>query len=167
MSKFFWSLKEKDELLKQEILSNFWERVNVMEKDDCWEWQGGINTEGYPIFCFSRKGVRKTTSNANKLSLELLLERPLKKKFESAHKCRIRHCVNPNHLEEKTHHQNTVGDKLRDGTYGFKLTPEDVIRIYNDKKTSGTELAKEFGVNRSTISKIRNGVRWNVITQNI
>lgn len=45
-------------------------------------------------------------------------------------------------------------------SYFSKLKNEDVIYILNNHELNNVELAKKFGVSRTTISSIRNGRTW-------
>lgn len=58
---------------------------------DCWEWTGTIDRAGYPRFWTGQKLVM-----AHRAIWELLVG-PLDETLD--HLCRVRHCVNPDHLE--------------------------------------------------------------------
>lgn len=68
----------------------------------CLLWNGPINpVSGYasPFMGFGR------TQAAHKWLYETLVG-PVPKGFDLDHKCRVRHCVNPNHLEPVTRKEN-------------------------------------------------------------
>lgn len=74
---------------------------------------------------------------------------------QAAHSCGNGHngCVNPRHLSWQTNSENQL-ERRRHGTNGTrsKLTPEQVLEIRRLKGVkSELELAKMFGVSRSTI----------------
>jgi hypothetical protein len=73
------------------------------------------------------------------------------------HKCKNK-CVNPEHLELGTYHDNMI-DKERDGNFGIKLTA-DIVRDIRSRNENTKQLADEFGVNRTTIQKIRSNRTW-------
>ena len=76
----------------------FW---RVVEKTDkCWLWLGYIDPEGYGRF-----GCNGKTWLAHRFSKSLT--EPLDPKLTIDHLCRVRHCVNPNHLEQVTSKVNT------------------------------------------------------------
>lgn len=82
---------------------------------------------------------------------------PVPEGLEVDHVCRVRHCVNPEHLEAITRSENH-----RRGSQG-KLTKEDVIEIRNQLKQGipGRELARRYNVSDALISMIRhNKTSW-------
>jgi hypothetical protein len=64
----------------------------------CWLWMGYVNPKGY--------GRTKDVRMAHRVALELKLGRKLMPGHESDHLCRVRCCVNGDHLEEVTHLEN-------------------------------------------------------------
>ena len=74
----------------------FWGRVNKTET--CWLWTGTINDQGYGI---SRRHFR-----AHRIAYELLVG-PIPDGLQLDHLCRVRNCVNPDHLEPVTARTNT------------------------------------------------------------
>ena len=71
-----------------------------------------------------------------------------------------------NNLEWCTHSENMlhsvkIGAHYRgEHIHTVKLTEEQAKHIKYIDKRSSTEIAKELGVNRSTIGKIRRGISW-------
>jgi hypothetical protein len=93
----------------------------VVLTEDCWLWTGQINQKGYP-----RVGVGSRAIGAHRVMYELLVE-PIPDGLELDHLCRVRHCVNPDHLEPVTHRENTRrGKPTRTRCKnGHKFTPEN------------------------------------------
>lgn len=81
-------------------LSWFW--VQVEKTDECWLWHGCIEVNGYGVASVSGK-----TLKAHVIAYEALIG-PKPEGMELDHLCRIRHCVNPAHLEPVTHQENTL-----------------------------------------------------------
>ncbi len=74
----------------------------------CWLWLGAINRNGYGRFSNGAHGMLM----AHRVSL-LLVGRERPDGMEVDHKCRVRCCVNPDHLEYVTHAENLRrGDTL-------------------------------------------------------
>jgi HNH endonuclease len=78
---------------------------------------------------------------------------PIPDGYQLDHLCRVRACVNPDHLEVVTAREN-----IRRGN-GTKLTEDDVraIRASSEKQRV---LAATYGVSQSQISRIRNWLTW-------
>lgn len=71
---------------------------NVLITESCWEWQGRLDPRGYG---------RYAGRLAHRISYELL-RGPIPSGLELDHLCRVRNCVNPDHLEPVTHRENTL-----------------------------------------------------------
>lgn len=68
----------------------------------CWLWIGGLSSDGYGSFSVQRRHIK-----AHKFAyLERFGEVPAG--LELDHLCRIRCCVNPDHLEPVTHRENVA-----------------------------------------------------------
>lgn len=70
------------------------------------------------------------------------------------HLCRVRNCVNPDHVEPVDRAENT---RRGDTT---KLTATQVAEIKTRPKAPLRDLGAEYGVSISTISSIRKGQSW-------
>lgn len=77
----------------------FWLKVNK-DAGDCWLWTALKNGSGYGIITINKK-VRL----AHRFAYELLVG-PIPDGLQLDHLCRVRHCVNPAHLEPVTCREN-------------------------------------------------------------
>jgi hypothetical protein len=68
----------------------------------CWSWRGGKTTGGYAIVRCPDRGV----AYVHRQMYEALVG-PIPKGLQIDHLCRVRHCVNPAHLEPVTNRENT------------------------------------------------------------
>ncbi len=80
----------------------FLEKVSV-DKSGCWPWTGYIDQKGYGVFGVSSREIYK----AHRYSYWLHVgDVPKGKQLD--HLCRVRHCVNPSHLEPVTNRENVI-----------------------------------------------------------
>lgn len=80
--------------------TRFWERVE--KTPTCWLWLGSLEGGGYGQF--SIKGKLK---KCHRLAYEMLVGR-IPEGLVTDHLCRVRNCVNPEHLEIVTPKENTL-----------------------------------------------------------
>lgn len=80
--------------------NRFWNKVDRGGK--CWIWTASTNSEGYGNFWVDGRLVK-----AHRFSYELVRGK-IKDGFQLDHLCRVRACVNPNHLETVTSAVNTM-----------------------------------------------------------
>lgn len=77
-------------------------RASVHVADDgCWLWRGTLNDKGYGKFY-----VDGRQRPAHRWSYEHFVG-PIPDGLEPDHLCRVRNCVNPNHLDPVTHRENS------------------------------------------------------------
>lgn len=93
-------------IIKKTELARFWSRVR--KTDNCWLWIGGISHSGYGVFTTGSKtnGTSKSTP-AHRYSYALA-KGDIPEGLVLDHLCRIRECVNPDHLEAVTQQVNTL-----------------------------------------------------------
>lgn len=85
-----------------DVESLFWNHVNKTET--CWLWTGRITSKGYGRWRSSRAGYPHGTG-AHRAAYVFLIG-PIPENLVLDHLCRVRHCVNPDHLEPVTLEEN-------------------------------------------------------------
>jgi HNH endonuclease len=94
----FWSFVNKNGPLPQ----------NRPELGPCWIWKGYINKESHYGYFYARShGHRALGLRAHRLAWELLRGK-IPRGYVTDHLCRVKKCVNVNHLEIVTPRQNTL-----------------------------------------------------------
>lgn len=142
------------------FIERFWSQVSA---DGCWNWTGRRTWNGYGAFCARLKGQR--FHNAHRFSYRLHIG-VIPDGYEVCHSCDNRICVNPGHLWVGTKHENMadcVAKGRKDcGTrhHRNKLTEDQVLEAFDNRAVPHVEYARKFGVNASSIERIRNGTNW-------
>lgn len=142
----------------EEARDRFFSKVN--KTDSCWLWTSAKHRNGYGCFTMNKKD-----NSAHRLSW-LLAGHTIPEGHLIRHKCRNRHCVNPEHLETGTYKENQM-DRVRDGTdsrgekHGQSKLTEDQIRAIRARHTENQRgLAKEYGVSQRAIFDIIHRRTW-------
>lgn len=79
----------------------FWEKVNKDGPEGCWLWTAYILVNGYGLF-----GLRKNKMIlAHRFAYQDAIDQ-IPSGLVIDHLCRVRHCVNPSHLEAVTQREN-------------------------------------------------------------
>jgi hypothetical protein len=108
----------------------FWAKVEV-DHEGCWLWTAALDSVGYGVFSIG--------GNRNAKAHRWLYESafgPIPNGLECDHLCRVRRCVNPNHIELVTHRENIA----RSNSTPFKVKNDYAAGVCR----SGHSLA-EFG----------------------
>jgi hypothetical protein len=79
------------------LAERFWSKVQTTPT--CWIWTGSRNPNGYGILSIAKPAGGRTTVGAHRVAYELLVG-PIAHELD--HLCRVRHCVNPAHMEVET-----------------------------------------------------------------
>jgi hypothetical protein len=151
------------------LAAKFWDKSEPAEA--CWEWQGPINYSGYGQFfvCRAAKGLR-----AHRFAFAAAYREDVGEKDNICHTCDNRRCVKPLHLYKGTHQENMRdrngrgrSARLRGALNGHsKITTAEAERIRSQYENRTKfhwgmrALAREFGVNTSTIWNIAAGRTW-------
>ena len=128
--------------------TSFWNKVNKTES--CWLWTGRLNDEGYGHF----RGMV-----AHRFSF-LKHEGLLKRSEELHHKCNVRHCVNPEHLEslEKAAHS-----KLHVEAGAYKNNGAHLTQMHKAK--THCKLGHPYAGDNLIIDKYSSGRRCKICEQ--
>lgn len=151
--------------MKQKILDN----IKVSESG-CWEWQRSLFRTGYGRVRFEGKSC----------SVHRVAYKVFKGEIPAdlcvMHSCDNRKCCNPAHLSLGTASDNMKDmvakgrnhkvDNRGESNGKATLTVELVTAIYLDKR-SHKEIAKEFNVAQSTVSRLKGGKRWHHVTSTL
>lgn len=140
------------------IGDRFWAKVDKSSK--CWLWTGGT-TRGYGTFFV---GIHERAVPAHRVSWQLA-NGPIPDGLWVLHECDTPLCVRPDHLflGTQTDNMQDAAAKGRVRNQSTKLTAEDVRTIRSRYATGGVfqhELAAEFGVGQTQISRIIRLKRW-------
>ena len=96
----------------------FWSKVDVGQRDECWLWTAHTAGGGYGYY---RPGGKAPMVPAHRVAYELLIG-PIPDGLQLDHLCRVRACVNPDHLEAVTQTVNVLR--------GFSPSAEASRKIY-------------------------------------
>jgi len=143
----------------------FFKYVTPTDLQDCWEWQGFINHQGYGKFGFG--GMHFLSHRASWLIHHGKIE--LGKSV--LHKCDNRRCVNPHHLfigsrADNNHDMYSKGRQrhlVGKECHAAKLTEADVLeirRLYVPYIMGTQRLANRFGVSKQQIQHIIHRKHW-------
>ncbi len=155
----------------------FWEKVNKRgsvpagrpELGRCWEWMAATNDHGYGVLRPAGKrcgpGVKAHRYSAELAGMDI-------KGRHVLHSCDNPPCVNPAHLRPGTDGTNMADaierDRLPRGSErpNARLTEPQVVTIKVLLADGGMhkDIARRFGVHRSTITMINTGKTWTHVT---
>lgn len=88
-------------------LDRFSPQIATAGPDDCWEWQGHRNRDGYGMF-----GGRP----AHRIAYERSIGTPVPPDLHVDHECRNHACCNPAHLRPRDPNENMSDNGWRDRT---------------------------------------------------
>lgn len=140
-----------------EFAERFWERVDkTSDASGCWLWTGS-KSRGYGH-------VRRRGKIAMAHSVAYFLTgHTVPDGLGLAHSelcVGKKHCCNPDHLTPKTPKENAA-DRWRDGTVtSAKLTETQVLAIRARAGELHKDLAREFNIDKTTISDILRKKTW-------
>lgn len=153
---------------KKNIEEDVWKHIDKKGEDDCWEWMGYKNQDGY-----GQMKINYKTCHVHRLVYKQT-RGSIPNKICVLHTCDNPSCCNPKHLWLGNHDDN-MRDKKEKGRgrtgrgekHGSaKLTERDVLEIkekYLTGKYSQVKLGEEYAVNRSTIYRIIYQKCWKYI----
>jgi hypothetical protein len=161
------------ESLRLPPMNRFWSKVNQdgpvhpVLGTACWLWVGALNSKGYGCFGFEGHVVL-----AHRMAWFLAAKKwpePM-----ALHQCDNRPCVRFDHLFEGDQ-QDNVDDRGQKGrsACGTKvnsasLSPDDVLaarQLFAEGGVTKAELAKYFGVGRTTMRYLLIGRTWKSVSE--
>lgn len=143
----------------------FWSKVDIREKDDCWEWLASKNPDGYGRFWINNR-----LEQAHRVSWSFF-KGDIPEGMKLLHHCDNPGCCNPSHLfigtqqdnaddrEAKGRGNQSIGEKNGNS----KLIAKDVLKIraiYSDGLASQRKLAEMFSISKSMIGYILSRSNW-------
>lgn len=151
------------------MASKFWNRVDIGEITECWEWRGMRTDRNYGIFHCAIDG-KGYNLYAHRVAYELVKHEKCGK-LHACHVCDNPPCVNPAHIFLGTHLDNMRDNVLKGRPKGpaseqaskTKLTPKDVLSIrsrYKPRVITCAQLAKEYGITPGAIHAILIRKSW-------
>ena len=104
-------------------------RVSVSPSTGCWEWSGGCTADGYGELRWDGR-----VEYAHRIAYRVFVG-DIPSNCELDHLCRVRHCVNPAHLEAVTHAENCRRGDHRTGHWNLRKTHCPAGHPYDEKNT--------------------------------
>ena len=151
-----------------EFATRFWLKVKIGSADECWEWQAPVVTRGG----YGQINCRGVVFRSHRVAF-VLENGPQPDGSFICHKCNNPRCCNPAHLYCGDARTNWA-DTLRAGNAhklpalrgcdcpSAKLTA-DQVRMVRSSPAGHAELARNLGVTRQAIFKLRKGTSWKTI----
>jgi hypothetical protein len=152
---------------KQDLEERVWGHINIGNPNECWEWVGGKNKDGY-----GRLNISGRIDRAHRVVYRLANgDIPPNKII--LHSCNNPSCCNPNHLRAGTYKENThdmmVSGRNRNKVFRgsessvSKLTESQVLNMrqeYNSGGISIGKLARKYSISESQCSRIVKRQSW-------
>jgi hypothetical protein len=143
----------KDHQYFKKIIKNFWSKVSIKNKDDCWLWEAGKRADGYGAAYDGNKSI-PAHSMSWKITHGYIPKLVNGRKVLIRHVCNNKLCVNPDHLSIGTYSDNG-NDLARTGKL-VALDMDEVKEALTMRKRGMTylQIGKRLGVSSTVISKV-------------
>lgn len=122
-----------------------------VDNNGCWIWKGRLDQKGYGHMNIGRK-----TIGAHRYLYELHIGK-IPEGMQLDHLCRVRNCVNPNHLEIVTNKENS----WRGNRCKINFETAEKIREAHKNGANFRGLQMRFNIDRHTIADILSYKIWN------
>lgn len=134
----------------------FWNYVTKGGADECWEWRGFRDKDGYGKL---RDG--DTQRGAHIVSFEIH-KGPVPEGLSVLHSCDNPPCVNPAHLRPGTHLDN-MADRKRAGRcftgerHHYAKFSTETVQMVRAARGTYKEIGRRFGMSESQVGNIKRG----------
>jgi hypothetical protein len=122
----------------------FWSKVD--KTGECWLWTGSTEDLGYARF-----GVNGTRVYVHRFAYELEVG-PIPDGLTIDHLCRVRYCVNPDHLEAVTQRQNVMRSPVQVTAVNARKTHCPRGHEYSGRDKRGWRECRTCRNNRKQVS---------------
>jgi len=137
--------------INRKFLIRFFSRIKVSTEhsyngDPCWEWTGWKNDSGYATVKVRRHPLPRQVFRVHRIMYEHFVG-VIPDNLYCDHLCRVRHCVNPAHLEIVTHQENDrrglgacgINARKTHCVRGHEFTPDNTRIIQTAKVKNGRQ----------------------------
>ena len=139
------------------IVERLKEKTGKPDANGCMRFLGALSSTNHGVMHIGWGGI--TTRSASRVALEIKVRQRLPRRTITRHTCPNSWCVNPDHLEPGTHKENNGPDRIRDGTYGYRLK-EEQARLILRSTAPAKFWARHYGVSLTAVYDIRRGKAW-------
>lgn len=168
------------------LAERFWAKVDRRGPAECWPWLATKNNHGYGMLWAGKAKGYKTLAHriSYELHFGLVPEGDGHHGTVVMHTCDNPGCVNPGHLTLGTqganmadkhakgrarwgHNPNNRPPIMRGSAHGQAKLTEDKVRELRIQWASGVSLrqtARETGLDRKTLMRVKNGTGWRHVT---
>jgi len=150
----------------KDTAERFWSKVSKSE--GCWEWLASLDSRGYGNFGMPREdgSGRFIMQRAHRVAWQLE-HGAIPSSMVVCHSCDNRKCVNPAHFFLGSQRdnmadcvkKNRLGDRSGERNPKARLTEAQVRELRADTG-SLADLARKYGVSKSTAHSVRSGATW-------
>lgn len=161
-------------MLTRDEADRFWSKVAKGDPRECWLWIAGRFSFGYGAFWLRRKLVK-----SHRVAWSIANRRAVPDGLFVCHSCDVPACCNPAHLWIGTNQDNTADKVAKNRQATGDLVPaetrargerqhlarltEDAVRMIRAecfRGRSGASVARELGVDQSTVRRVVRGETW-------
>lgn len=162
---------EKLNYLDPGVIQSAIDRIGFdIDENGCHIWRGPVSTQGY-----GRLYVDHARFQAQRAAW-VAKNGPMPITDDACHKCDVRSCINPDHVFPGDRQQNMKDASSKGRVHAFsspqtmprgerhgsaKLKTSDAFYISISGEPN-YELARRFGVNKTTVSRIKAGKLWRI-----